>query len=191
MATAALVVGAAVFARPAAAMSCSGLLVPLAGRVASSQVVAIGKVTYVSDGEAHIAPAAYLKGPAQAGELVVKRSTQPAECPLATFAEGDQVLVMLSSGVDAFDWPDAQWAYRISGGTAVANGGAVQDVQPEDTLVSQIRSLTNQYAVPASSNGEGASIDWLTTVVPITGALLIVFIIGLYLMRIWHRIDPS
>jgi hypothetical protein len=172
-------------------MSCSGVLVPLTSRVQTSQVVALGRVTYVSDGEAHITPSAYLKGPAQAGDLVVKRTAQLAECPLATFAEGEQVLVMLSSGADAFDWPDGQWAYRISGGTATANGGAVQDVQPEDALLSQIRSLTNQYAVPASSKSEGASIDWVTTVLPITGALLIVFVIGLYLMKIWHRIDPS
>jgi hypothetical protein len=177
--------------QPAGAASCAGVLVPLRDRVESSDIVALGKVTSVGPTEAAITPTAYLKGPAQAGDLVIRRSSQPAECPLAGFAQGDQVLVMLSSGVDGFVWPDAEWAYHLSGGTATADDGAVRDVQAEDTLISQIRSLTNQYAVPAGSNSEGASIDWVTTVLPITGALVIVFGIGLYLMRIWHRIDPS
>jgi len=43
----------------------------------------------------------------------------------------------------------------------------------------------------AAIGEEGAAIDWIGTVLPVSAALLVVFAIGLLLMRTWHRIDPS
>jgi hypothetical protein len=57
--------------------------------------------------------------------------------------------------------------------------------------VSLVRGITEQYAVPAASAGDGAGIDWWKTVLPVGVATLALFGVGLYLMRIWHRIDPS
>jgi hypothetical protein len=45
--------------------------------------------------------------------------------------------------------------------------------------------------VPAANQSEGASLDWVRVVLPTTIVVLIVFGIGLVLMRTWHRIDPS
>ena len=61
----------------------------------------------------------------------------------------------------------------------------------EAELVSRIRALTNQYTVPAAAESESAGIDWGRTVVPVGFAVLALFGVGLVLMRIWHRIDPS
>ena len=58
-------------------------------------------------------------------------------------------------------------------------------------VVQKIRALTGQYAVPAASEDDGAGIDWSHTIVPMGVVLLIVFGIGLVLMRVWHRIDPT
>jgi hypothetical protein len=70
------------------------------------------------------------------------------------------------------------------------NRGDTSEI-PEAELVARVRSLTNQYAVPASSRGEGAGIDWTRTILPVGAALVAIFVIALFLMRIWHRIDPS
>jgi hypothetical protein len=45
--------------------------------------------------------------------------------------------------------------------------------------------------VPAQTNSQGASLDWIKVVLPTALVVLAVFGIGLYLMKIWHRIDPT
>ena len=186
---AALVLGAAVLVRPAAAFSCAAEPPPLAIRVQESDLIVLGTVTSVAAEEARITPAAYLKGPAQAGDLVLK-APPASECPLATLAAGTRVLALVSSVNGTLQWPDAHYLYVLSSGNA-ATGGPSPDTVTEADLLQQVRSLTNQYAVPATTGDDGASLDWVKTVVPVTLALLVVFGIGLYLMRIWHRIDPS
>jgi hypothetical protein len=66
-----------------------------------------------------------------------------------------------------------------------------QPAVPEVQLVSEVREVTGQYIVIATSQDEGAGIDWGNTVVPLGVALAVIFGIGLVLMRVWHRIDPS
>lgn len=61
----------------------------------------------------------------------------------------------------------------------------------ESGLIELIRHETNQFAVPAQSAAEGEGIDWVWTVLPVGGATLAILAVSLYLMRIWHRIDPS
>jgi hypothetical protein len=182
--------GAAVFARPAAAFSCAGVPIPLATRVQEADLVVLGTVTASGASDATIVPTAFLKGPAQPGEVVVHRPTQDPECPLADIQAGTRVLAMISSSSGTLQWPEGGQLYLLRDGNAT-NGPPAPETTTETVLLQQIRSLTNQYAVPAASNSEGASLDWLKTVIPVTLALLVVFGIGLYLMRIWHRIDPS
>jgi hypothetical protein len=188
--TAALSLGAAVFARPAVAFSCAGIPLPLATRVQEADLVVLGTVTAASATDATIIPVAFLKGPAQAGEIVVHRPPLEPECPLADIQPGTRVLAMISSSSGTLQWPEGGALYLLRDGQATS-GQPAPETTTETALVQQIRGLTNQYAVPAASNSEGASLDWLKTVVPVSLALLVVFGIGLYLMRIWHRIDPS
>ncbi len=51
--------------------------------------------------------------------------------------------------------------------------------------------MTAQYGVTAVDKDEGAGINWSDTVLPLCVVLVVVFGIGLVMMRVWHRIDPS
>ena len=84
-------------------------------------------------------------------------------------------------------WPGAAQVFWLIDGRASGLGGNVS----ESDLVQKVRAITGQYAVPAASQSEGAGIDWRNTVLPLSVALAFVFAIGLVLMRVWHRIDPS
>jgi len=132
-----------------------------------------------------------LKGPASGSPILLRRSQDEfSSCPIAGFADGSRVLAILRSGDRDIDWPFAWDVYLLKDGVAT-NGGAIVEVIPEAELIRSIRDITGQYAVPAKTSEEGASIDWVGTVVPMTAALLVVFAISLVLMRTWHRIDPS
>jgi hypothetical protein len=85
--------------------------------------------------------------------------------------------------------PDSRSSVRLESGNAFLSDGT--PIGSEESLVADVRNLTGQYAVAAQSESEGEGIEWTTTVLPIAVALGIVFVIGLFLMRIWHRIDPS
>ena len=162
----------------------------MAMRVAQADLIVLGMVTVSSATSARIAPTAYLKGPAQAGDVEVRRPEREAECPLSELQPGMRVVAFLQSSSGVIAWPDATQVYDLKGGQATS-GPPSNDVKPESELLQEIRTVTNQYAVPAANKDEGASLDWVKTVVPVSAALLIVFGIGLVLMRTWHRIDPS
>lgn len=165
-------------------------MAPLAERVAAADVIILGTVRSSTRADADIAPEVFLKGPAQSGAVRVVAPLRQSECPLARLEQGNRVLLLLQGGNGAFEWPTGPAAYAINDGQA-ALAGSIPDARSEAELVHDIRSITNLYAVPAATPSEGAGIDWVKTVVPVTVALAIVLGIGLYLMRIWHRIDPT
>jgi hypothetical protein len=181
-----------------AAASCNALLddARLATMVAQSSLVALGTVEKVTGTTADptqaatLHPEAYLKGPTNASDIEIRRSTVVMPCEFAPLNEGDRVIVLLQ-GAEPFPWPAADAAYLLANGSATSTNPADTRTMTESQLVTKLRGLTNQVTVPATSNSEGASIDWIGTVVPVTVALLLVFGIGLYLMSIWHRIDPT
>jgi hypothetical protein len=183
-----LIPGAAVFARPLP--SCAGFLPPLAERITAADVIVLATVSEADAGKATLTPNAYLKGPAQANEISLERPIAPTECELAEFTPGSRVLVFLDSAGATMKWPDISQVYLLNDGDAV-NGIAGAETTAESDLLQKIRSATNQYAVPAANQSEGASLDWVRVVLPTTVVVLIVFGIGLVLMRTWHRIDPS
>ena len=85
--------------------------------------------------------------------------------------------------------PDIHTVFVLEDGRAVhPNGG---ESVGEAELFEAIRGVTNQFAIPAASDSEGASIDWLRVVLPVAGAALGILVAGLLLMGIWHRIDPT
>lgn len=126
-------------------------------------------------------PIAFLKGPA---------SSEPIR-----FADGD--LGCLDAGDLAVVYflrlkepPDTRLtkAYLLRDAETDTDS---QTAPSELEVVQEIRALTGQYAVPAATQDDGAGIDWSHTIVPMGVVLLIVFGIGLVLMRVWHRIDPT
>ena len=131
-----------------------------------------------------------MKGPASGSPILLRSPNSVSSCPRAELADGSRILAILRAGDRDLDWPWAWDVYLLKDGLAT-NAGANPVSLPEADLIRSIRDVTGQFAVPAKTADEGASIDWVGTVVPMTAALLVVFAISLVLMRAWHRIDPS
>jgi hypothetical protein len=196
---AALIPGAAVFATPESSTGCDSPHTEVTFRtmIDSASVVVIGRVVAIDgenrddEQEAHIRPEAFLKGPSTGGDLRFRRSGMAMPCEYAEFQEGDRLLLVAQGRTEPFGWPPPLGAYRLEDGHAFNLNPADDRRSTEVELVSRIRGITGQYAVPADSTQEGASIDWRGTVLPVGAALLVIFGISLALMRLWHRIDPS
>lgn len=183
-ALAALVPGAALHVRPAFACTLIAPESPVQF-VAESELVVIGTVNSVSGDAFVLEPEAFLKGPLSAEPM--RFTGEDDLCPTLQVREGDRVLLYVADAA-RLQWPFMNMGYVLRDGKAFREG------EPERTeveVVSAIRALTNQYAVPAASEDEGAGIDWGGTILPLGGVLLVLFAIGLVLMRVWHRIDPS
>ena len=180
--------GAAVFARPVAA-SCSGSP-PLQLLVRDASVIVIADVTSASAGNATLQPEAFLKGAATADPIILRNPDTANDCLAPDFVAGERVLAIIAPGAAAAGrWPPAAGVYRLSDGQAINLGGLPQVTETE--LINEVRQQTNEYAVPAKTRAEGAAINLAKTVLPVGAALILIFGIGLYLMKIWHRIDPS
>lgn len=158
-------------------------------------VIVVGTVTDVDPEErAVIAPEFYLKGATAPDSLVLPHPETMVnpnfECEPATLIEGERVLLVLGRDAGRVSWPGRQQHYVLFEGQAqqAVDGG---ETLGEDELVERIRAETGQYSIPARTEDEGARLDWVGTVLPVGAAVLIVFGIGLVLMREWHRIDPS
>lgn len=165
----------------------------------SADVVVIGviaQVEGVGGDTASLKPEAFLKGPTSATDVVIG-GPMVAGCGRILLHEGDRVLLTLSSDKGVFAWPliDSEGSYLLEDGRAVSlntfNNQTVANAPTEAAVVDHIRSITGQYAVPAQTNSQGASLDWIKVVLPTALVVLAVFGIGLYLMKIWHRIDPT
>lgn len=151
-------------------------------------VIVVGEVVDLGGAPA-IQPEAYLKGSALAQPL--RFSTAPSECERAELPpEGARVVVGLRRDGRTFQWPVPAALFVVEGGIAT-NGGDAPVSLPEDELVSRIREVSGQYAVLAADESEGASIDWLRVVLPVTLAAILILAIALVLLRIWHRIEPE
>lgn len=151
-------------------------------------VIVVGELVTVAGAPA-IAPEAYLKGPAIAEALPL--SDRPTECDRAVLpVEGSRVLAALRREGGGFQWPVPAALFVVEDGVAT-NGGDNPASLSEDDLVTRIREVSGQYAVLATDASEGASIDWLRVVLPVTIAAIVILAIALVLLRIWHRIDPE
>lgn len=194
MLTAALFPGAAVFARPAGQFVCFSVTSDAVTQaVQSSTVILVASVKALTPGEQVVLqPEVVLKGavPNSAVEIPYPQSV-PTGCRLASFTAGTRVFVFLGSGDGHLLWPSSPQLFLLNGGAAVQQENQGLGAQTEAGLVALVRDITNQYAVPAQTKSEGAGIDWMKTVLPVGAALLVVFAIGLWLMKIWHRIDPT
>ena len=154
-----------------------------------AEVILVGEALETSDGSVLVLrPEAFLKGPTSADEVRLGSPSQPDDlCPRAKVSVGDRVLVYIFQAGE-LRYPLINQLYLLRDGQAVMDG---QEPRSEVEVVSSIRAITGQYAVPAATQDEGAGIDWGNTVIPLGVVLLVIFGIGLVLMRVWHRIDPS
>ena len=181
-------------AAPAAATSdCIGFEPGSRESVAAVAVIVIGVVQDSPNAEQTIIqPEAYLKGSAERQAFTLRKSEVDApaqqECPPATLTPGSRVLLALYEEDGRLAWPDALHTFVLVGGSAV-DSLSDATLMPEDELIAQIRSITGQYVVPAE--GEGTFSIQGSNIAILVVALLVVFGIGLALMRVWHRIDPT
>lgn len=161
----------------------------LAALVPEADLIVLGTaVSAAGTGTVDIDAEAYLKGPASSAPV---RLEPPAlDCPAADLEGGQRVLVFLEVRSGLVQWPAAGRTFQLEEGRALRYDGEQLNLT-EGEFVQDIRDLTGQYAVPADTDSEGEGIEWGGTVAPVAGVLLVVFAIGLVLMRIWHRIDPS
>jgi hypothetical protein len=153
--------------------------------VAESELIVVGIVESRQDTDIVVRPEVFLKGPASAEPL---RFSGPnnTDCAPAPVEPRDRVLVYVYDAQNVH-LPLYNDVYFLKDGHAIMG----DEVRTEVEVVSAIRAVTGQYAVPAASSSEGAGIDWGHTVIPLGAALAVIFVIGLVLMRVWHRIDPS
>lgn len=154
--------------------------------VLDSELIVIGMVASTGGGQMVFEPEAYLKGPAP-GEPLTFSSAQDGMCPEQQFEPGDRALIYVFDAARA-PWPLINQVYLLEGGRATI----ADRTETEIAVVEEIRAITGQFAVPAiADGGEGAGINWKSTVLPMGVVLAVVFGIGLVMMRVWHRIDPS
>jgi hypothetical protein len=136
-------------------------------------------------------PEVILKGSVPGTNVTLPAPEGNAPCPLATLEDGTRALLLLSVAGGRPEWPGESQVFDLRDGLAVQQEDLGFGESPEFARINSIRTITGQYVVPASEPGEGAGIDWGSTVLPIGAVLAVVFGIGLVLMRTWHRIDPS
>ena len=184
-----LLAGAAVFASPGRASACSILILPQDQAVEQARVIVLARVEGRTDQTVTLLPEAYLKGPLNAGSLTLTKFPAHEQCDFPEFPEGGRVLAILDAAPEGLAWPYRFQLFVLEDGRAFGPGG--EDRGTEAELIREVRALTGQYAVPAASEDEGAGIDWAKTVLPVGGALVVIFIVSLALMRLWHKIDPS
>lgn len=157
--------------------------------VEAAAVIVVGTVSEsVPEHSATIAPDYYLKGATLPERLTLAFDPQ-LPCEPASLDTGQRLLVILGARDGVLVWPGTAQVMDLRGGAAYATDGL--ELGSETAVVDRIRAISGQYSVPAASPAEGAGIDWLGTVLPVTAATLVVFAIALVLMREWHRIDPT
>lgn len=193
--TAALAPGAAVSA------SADGLASPtcisvspdgLTQAVEASGLILVAKVHRQSpSAPAELEPEVILKGSVPGTNVTLPAPEGGAPCAFARLDEGTRALLFLSVIDGRPEWPGASQVFDLRDGLAVQQEDLGFGESPEFARINSIRTITGQYVVPAGEPGEGAGIDWGSTVLPIGAVLAVVFGIGLVLMRTWHRIDPS
>ncbi len=154
--------------------------------VAEADVIVVATVVPGSQaGGVALRPEAFLKGAVQSDDLSLSDSTG-GDCAPATLTAGQRVVAILGDGGGQLRWPGVTQVWTLKDGQA----DNAFSQQTEADLIGRIRAISGQYAVPADG-ADGASINWRGTILPLGGALVVIFVIGLVLMRTWHRIDPT
>jgi len=156
-----------------------------AADILSFSVIVVGRTEPAPQGGLQLRPEVYLRGPAMGGALVLV--PRDDGCPQAAVRPGERVLAALEPAPGGWRWPAVGQLFVLQEGRAEADDGRVM---PEAEAVEALRRTTGQLAYPAAADDAGG-FDWLRGGLPVGVALAAVFGLGLYLMRLWHRIDPT
>ena len=172
----------------------------LTARIRDADLVVLGDVIDavsepgVDRDTLRLRPIAFFKGNPSAALINVQvRLPGPCLNPSVYFGPGARLLLIAQSVGGTVVFPEPERVYSIDkvlGVSLALNRGdtvIVQDVE----LFTRIRTITGQMSVAAESKEEGAGIEWWKTIVPVLVALAFIGGAGFFLMRIWHRIDPS
>jgi hypothetical protein len=164
---------------------------PTALQLVDIRVIVVGTVqTRRSSDSVSIEPELFLKGAASREPIQLQPPDPGEACDPALLNDGDRVLLFLQSSDNRLVWPSDGYMFLLYEGLATNNGNTLITLT-EVELVQNLRQITGQYAVPAETSAEGARIDWVGTVLPVGGGLVVILVISLALMGLWHRIDPS
>ncbi len=156
-------------------------------------MVVVGEVVEADESErAVVMPEAYLKGATSPDELVLDypESLDAYDCEPSAMPGDGRVMLILGRDGGHLAWPGEGQVFHLAGGEAVLIDDDSTRIS-EDELIDRVRGATGQYSLPPGAGEDSARLDWFGTVLPVTAATLVVFAIGLVLMREWHRIDPS
>jgi hypothetical protein len=151
-------------------------------------VIVVAEVAEAGERTASLRPEVFLKGPVSSG-LLTLTADRSTNCQPASLAAGQRLVLFLGEAGGVASWPIASSVVYLDRGQAALPGSPLTTT--EAALIAEIRHITEQYAVPASDTSEGAGIEWGRTVLPVGIALVVLMAVSLFLMRIWHRIDPS
>lgn len=190
----------AVFAYPGQ-VSCPGPPTDqeFASLIRNASLIIVGTVTgsgsdpAVTDrGWLDVTPEAFLKGNPSASPIRFETGfPDPCADPTVATNRGARLLLLAAGEGGRIAWPAPRSIYALAGGQAQSKDKGDRRPIAEPDLVARIRAQTNQYSIPAVSKDDGSGIDWLRTVLPVGGAVVGLLLVGLLLMRVWHRIDPS
>ena len=142
-------------------------------------VVLIADVTGATDAAVTLAPLAYLKGATSGAAILLTRREDG--CEQASFAKGSRVMVALESLDGSLVWPGPNQVFAIDPALEF----------DQQSIVIRVRDVTSQLTFPAQTAAAGAGMDWGRVILPVGGAIAVIFIISFVMMIYWHRIDPS
>tara|TARA_B110000263_G_C15305496_1_gene510158 strand:- start:2111 stop:2671 length:561 start_codon:yes stop_codon:yes gene_type:complete len=151
-------------------------------------IVKVGNFLETTPESVELNVEAYLKGPPNVHILVPVLSNDHCAAELHA---GARMLVALKGlpGVNIL-WPSYGSVFFLENGSVFNEDGLNIGVAEAD-LIKDVRAVTGQFAVPANSLNDAASLDLVSVIIPVLIVAVCILGIGLILQRIWQRIDPE
>ena len=148
----------------------------------------VGNVLETSPKSIELHVSAYLKGPPIAHVLTPRYTDGHCEAQLSS---GDSVVAALKGFPGAkILWPSKGSVFFIKRGNVFDDEGSNLGIT-RDQLIKVLRESTGQYAIPAKFSSEAASLNMRSVIIPVLIAAVCILGIGLFLQRIWQKIDPE
>ena len=148
----------------------------------------VGNILETSPKSIQLHVVAYFKGPPTAHVLMPMYTDGHCEAQLSS---GDIVVAALRGFPGAkILWPSKGSVFFIKKGNVFDNEGSSLGFTREQ-FIEVLRESTGQYAIPAKLSSEAASLNIRSVIIPVLIAAVCILGIGLFLQRIWQKIDPE